>query len=180
MNQEQSHRCEIFGKFVTPVASCGISCAPCIVVTAGVGEVAAKSPVSHHSCCKTTPLAPRQTPLSFLIPQLPWTIFSTNILYDCVLWFYAPALGRHSGTGRSVRLSVPWRGCLGYRHAGGLQLSHRRPPEMCGLWTRPRTDVDPPLFLPPSNCHRRGAYRLAARGAIPCYCIVYIRWCDVT
>jgi len=31
----------------------------------------------------------------------------------------------------SVRLSVPQRSCLGYRHAGCLQLSHRRPPEMC-------------------------------------------------
>jgi len=45
-------------------------------------------------------------------------------------------------------MSVPWRSCL--------QLSHRRPPKMCGLQTRPRTDVDPPPFLPPSNCHRRG------------------------
>ena len=26
---------------------------------------------------------------------------------------------------------------------------------MCGLRTRPRRDVDPPRFLPPSNCHRR-------------------------
>ena len=47
---------------------------------------------------------------------------------------------------------------------------------MCGLRTRPRTDVDPLRFLRPSNCHRRGgAYRLAAPGAIPCYittCIV--------
>jgi len=33
---------------------------------------------------------------------------------------------------------------------------------MCGLQTRPRTDVDPPRFLSPSNYHRRGAYRLAA------------------
>ena len=43
---------------------------------------------------------------------------------------------------------------------------------MCGLRTRPRTDGDPPRFLPPSNCHRRGwAYRLAAPlspGARPC------------
>ena len=70
----------------------------------------------------------------------------------------------------SVRLSVPWRSCLGYRHAGCLQLSHRRPPEMRGLRTRPRTDVDPPRFLLPSNCYRRvGAYRLAAPGAIPCW-----------
>ena len=45
---------------------------------------------------------------------------------------------------------------LGYRHAGCLQLSHRRPPEMCGLRTRPRADADPLRSLPPSNCHRRG------------------------
>ena len=57
------------------------------------------------------------------------------------------ALGRHFGIARSVCLSVPRRSCLGYRHAGCLQLSHRRPPEMCGLRTRPRTDVDPPRFL---------------------------------
>ena len=40
-------------------------------------------------------------------------------------------------------VSVPWCSCLGYRHAGCLQLSHRRSPEMCGL----RMDVDPPRFL---------------------------------
>ena len=44
---------------------------------------------------------------------------------------------------------------LGYRHAGYLQLSHRRPPQMCGLRTRPRTDVNPPS-ISGSNCHRRG------------------------
>jgi len=60
------------------------------------------------------------------------------------------------GIARSVRLSVRWRSCLGYSLAGCLQLSHCRPPEMCGLLTRPRTDVDPPRFLPLSNCHRRG------------------------
>ena len=52
--------------------------------------------------------------------------------------------GGHFGIARSVRLFVPLRSCLGYRHAGCLQLSHRRPPEMCGLRTRPLTDVDPP------------------------------------
>ena len=31
---------------------------------------------------------------------------------------------------------------------GCLQLNHRRPPEMCGLRTRPQTDVDPQRFLP--------------------------------
>ena len=63
------------------------------------------------------------------------------------------AVGRHQAIPRSVRLSVPWHSypkraaALGYRHAGCLQLSHRRPPEMCGLRTRPRTDVDRPPFL---------------------------------
>ena len=65
----------------------------------------------------------------------------------------------------SIRLSVPWRSCLGHRHADCLQLSHRRPPEMCGLRTCLRTDGAPPRFLPPSNC-------ISSRrplGVIPCY-----------
>jgi len=41
----------------------------------------------------------------------------------------------------AIRLSVPRRCCLGYSHSGCLQLSHRRPPEMCGLQTRQQTDV---------------------------------------
>ena len=67
----------------------------------------------------------------------------------------------------SICLSHGAAVCLDYRHAGCLQLSHRRPPGMCGLWTRPRTDVDPPWFLDPwcrdwrrndipPYCHRRG------------------------
>ena len=60
------------------------------------------------------------------------------------------------GIARSVRLSVLLPSCLGYRNAGCLQLSHHRPPEMCGLRTRPRTDVDPPpvsiiVSLPPGR-----------------------------
>ena len=58
-----------------------------------------------------------------------------------------PVIGAHFGIARSVHLSVPWRSCLDYKHAGCLQLGHCRPPEMCGLRTRPRTDVDPPRFL---------------------------------
>ena len=71
----------------------------------------------------------------------------------------------------SVRLSVcpsvgystlaSWRSCPGYRQAGCLQAG--RPPEMCELRTRPRTDVDPPQVELPSA----GAYRLAA-GAKTC------------
>jgi len=76
-------------------------------------------------------------------------------------------IGGHFGIARSVRLSVPWRSCLGYRHTGCLQLSHRRPPETCGLCARLRTDVDPPRFLLPSNCYRWGHIVSPAPG-IPC------------
>jgi len=69
-----------------------------------------------------------------------------------------------------VGLSVP-----GYRHAGCLQLSHHRPPEMCGLRTRPRTDVDPPRRLDPwtdadgligceTTCHRRTTCTIGGGG----------------
>ena len=91
----------------------------------------------------------------------------------------------HFGTARSFRLSFPWRSC--HRHAGCLQLSHRRPPEKCGLRTRPRTDVDPPRFsdsgwpdcqrndMPPSNCHRRGGIssrRRRRRGDTSCWTLI--------
>jgi len=57
--------------------------------------------------------------------------------------------------------------CLGYRHAGCLQLSHRQPPEMCGLWTRLWTDVDPPQFLDQTAI---GGGILSRRPwLIPCY-----------
>ena len=39
---------------------------------------------------------------------------------------------------------------------------------MCGLRTRPRTDVDPLRVELPSAGGGNGAYRLAAPGAIPC------------
>jgi len=87
--------------------------------------------------------------------------------YTYCTYSYVP---RPRGTfwNSAICLSVPWRSCLGHRHAGCLQLSHRRPPEMCGLRTRPRTDVDPPRFFPPSNWHQRGAYSFAAPGAMLC------------
>ena len=81
----------------------------------------------------------------------------------------------------TIRPSVSWCSCLGYRHAGCLQLSHRRP--LCGLRTRPRTDVDPPRLLPPSNWHRRRGHIVSpSAGAIPCIlvlfgvCLVAWRW----
>jgi len=71
---------------------------------------------------------------------------------------YAPVVGGGIKRYRdpSVCLSAP--GCssprraaaLGCRHSGCLQLSHRRPPEVCGLRTHPRTGVDPPRVELPS------------------------------
>ena len=78
--------------------------------------------------------------------------------------------GGQFGIARSVRLSVPWRSCLGYRYAGCLQLSYRRPPEMCGL--RPSADgrrsaaIFATVELPSAAA---GAYRLADPGAILCF-----------
>jgi len=91
--------------------------------------------------------------------------------------YYVPALGWHFGIARSVRLSVPWRSCLGYRHAGCMQLSQRRPTKMCGLRTRPRTNVDPPRFLD-RTAIGVGAYRLAAPGAISCLLTIFRGHCD--
>ena len=82
----------------------------------------------------------RTLPVSVIRP----TALPSLLCGGIILW-------GHFGIARSVRLSVPWRSCLGYRHAGCLQLSHCRPPETCGLRTRtrPRTDVDPRRFLDP-------------------------------
>jgi len=70
---------------------------------------------------------------------------------------------RKSAIHLSVRLSVPWRSCLGYRHAGCLQLSRRRSTEMCG---RRSAAIVATVELSSAA----GAYRLTAPGAIPCLC----------
>jgi len=50
---------------------------------------------------------------------------------DCSSKLSCPWPKGHFGIARSIRLSsVPWRSCLGYRHAGCLQLSHRQPPNV--------------------------------------------------
>ena len=91
-------------------------------------------------------------------------------VFSWFLTFYARRIGGRAFSDTAIRPPVCLSLCpsLGCRHAGCLQLSHRRPPEMCGLRTRPRTDVDPPRFL-----HRTatgvGAYRLAVPGAITCF-----------
>ena len=61
----------------------------------------------------------------------------------------------HFGIARSVRLSVPWRSCLGYTHAGCLQLSHRRSPEMCGL--RHEIVAYKSTFLRPNVCEKNSS-----------------------
>ena len=68
----------------------------------------------------------------------------------------------------SVCLSHGACSFLGYRHAGCLQLCHCRPPEMCGLRTRPRKDVDSPWFLPPRTAIGGGISSRLLR-VIPCY-----------
>ena len=100
---------------------------------------------------------------------------------------------------RSVRLSVPWRSCLGYRHAGCLQLSHHRPPEMRGLpigrdffWIELLSAgsiiiVSPPLPGAIPNCLRltclghiafrvRG-YRSVSGGTAVAYVYMHLRFC---
>jgi len=52
-----------------------------------------------------------------------------------------------------IHLSVPWLSCLGCRHAGCLQLSLCRPPEMCRL--NPSTDGRRSAMISASNCHQR-------------------------
>ena len=100
-----------------------------------------------------------------LTSRLMWLIPAVRSVVLKLIW---PRPSGHFGITRYVRLSVPWRSCLGYTHTGCLQLSHCRPPEMCGLQTCPWMDTDPPRFLP-SNWYRQGgrAYRLVAPGVIP-------------
>jgi len=125
----------------------------------------------------------RRTPDRCIDPA-PHTMASGSARRVNFIWLPLQLRPRHRegdfGTARSVRLFVPWRSCLGYRHAGCLQLSHRRPPEICGLRTRPRTDVDPPRFLDPwtdadgliggetifhrrTACHRRSGVTMGER-----------------
>ena len=76
----------------------------------------------------------------------------------CKKWsvdLLSPTLGGHFGIVWSIRLSVPWQSCLGYRYAACLQLSHHQPPEMCGLRTHLQTDIDPPHSLD-QTLDRRG------------------------
>jgi len=55
---------------------------------------------------------------------------------------------------------------------GTLLPAAGRPPQMCGLRTRPRTDVDPPRVELPSA----GTYRFAGSGAITCSYFHYHRY----
>ena len=82
------------------------------------------------------------------IKQLrPWSRVTPHPDSSPLFMFPAVGGGIERYRAPSVRMYVPWRSCVGYTHAGCLQFSDRRPPEMCGLRTRPRTDVDPPRFV---------------------------------
>jgi len=86
-------------------------------------------------------------------------ISQLNLPHDTRVLFLCPRLWGHFGIARSVRVSVPWHSCLGYigtLAACSLATAGHHSPEMCGVRSRPRTDVDPPRFLPQSNCRRRG------------------------
>ena len=91
--------------------------------------------------------------------------------YICPLRLLCPQ-PREALWNSTIHLSVPRHSCLGYRHAGCLQLSHRRPPAMCGLWTSLQTDVDPPRFLDSWWGH-------TVSGAVPyyhCYGLKLPKW----
>ena len=74
------------------------------------------------------------------VPPVPTTNQKWGHVPLCALWLRRLIPG-------SVRLSVPCR--IGTLAACSLAT---RPPEMCGLRTRPRTDVDPPRVELPSLC----------------------------
>jgi len=102
-----------------------------------------------------------QPPLSSIIKSRRLTFFGhlagadENADASQAIFKPPPKLDHQGSCAQPVCLSVPWRSCLGYRHAGCLQLSHRQPPDMCDLWEL--------------NCHQRRACRLAEPGVITCY-----------
>jgi len=106
------------------------------------------TPLLRRIGCVVSLWAPRLD--EFIVQGVPGT---ESAMRHCLTT--PPPYRGHFGIARYVRLSVPWRSCLGYRHAGCLQLSHRRPPETCGQRTRPRTDVDPPQCQCQYQCQCR-------------------------
>ena len=85
---------------------------------------------------------PRRQPLNDRPPPCPQVTIS--------LHYFDLLCPRPRGAfwNNSIRPSVcPMAQLHRLRNAGCLQLSHRQPPEMCRLRTRPRTDADPPRFL---------------------------------
>jgi len=95
------------------------------------------------------------------------TYWQVSFTVVCIFCYYAP-LCRCALSHTAIRPSVcPSQGTAapGYRHSCCLQLGYRRPPEMCGLWTRPRMDIDPPRVKQPSA----GGIMSCLPGAIACY-----------
>ena len=96
-----------------------------------------------------------------MIVTLQWWCMLTNCNH---LIYLCPAVGSEGLSDTTIRpsvcLSVPRRSCrrraaaVGYRHAGCL----------CGLRTRPRTDVDPPRVELPSAAGGGGISSRRPRG----------------
>ena len=81
----------------------------------------------------------------------------------------------HPSVCLSICLSHGAATCLRYRHAGCLQLSHRRPPEMCGLRTRRDFWIHDDLIggetiYQSSNWHRRGGISSCRSGGDTLFC----------
>ena len=91
----------------------------------------------HHSSC---PKAHPFSHMTFYKVTKPGFSFFYPLCYYTLLY---GGLGALSYT--AIRLSHG-AAAIGYRHAGCLQLSHCRPPEMCGL----QTGLDPPRVELPS------------------------------
>ena len=128
----------------------------------------------QHTCCRSTaqrPLVSESTTArcattsALTRTDLKSMKLCTQVGY-CVIVMPLPWGGALSDT--AIRPSVPWRSCLGYGHAGCLQLSYHQRCADCGpnhgrVWIRH------------NFCHCQTAiggeeaYRLAVPGAIPCW-----------
>ena len=131
-----------------PRGLCTTSVSWTTVITVATGtknSTSGSRPTSRTACCGSMETA--QTTFTSASVYVAIAVYT---LSSCTHFgLLCPAPGE-AFWDSAIRPSVcPMCSCLGYRHAGCLQLSHRRPPAMCGLRTRPRTVVDPPRFLDP-------------------------------
>jgi len=60
----------------------------------------------------------------------PLTLHSRALVLSHIVYYAPHSRRREALSNTAILLSVPWHSCLGYRHVGCLQLSHRRPTEI--------------------------------------------------